>query len=178
MLENDLIKLRALEPEDLDFLYDCENNTDIWRYGSTVAPYSRYALKQFIADAAQTDIYSSKQLRLIICVKAEAEKPVGTVDLFDYDPYHQRASVGIVVSAVTDRQKGIASQALQLAIDYCFNFLHLHQLYCSISASNIQSISLFEKQGFVMCGCRKQWLKTAGGYADELEYQLINNKQK
>ena len=41
-LENDTIRLRALEPEDLDLLYAWENDTSLWEFGSTLVPYSRY----------------------------------------------------------------------------------------------------------------------------------------
>ncbi len=172
MLENDTILLRAVEPEDLDFLYSCENNTSIWRCGSTTAPYSRFAIKQYIADA-QNDIYTNKQLRLIICLKTNIKEAIGAVDLFDFDPYHQRASVGIVIDSIENQQHGYAQQSLQLIEEYAFCFLHLHQLYCSIAAYNKASVALFEKAGYVKCGTRKDWLKTENGFADEIEYQKI-----
>lgn len=174
MLENEVILLRAVEPEDLEFLYSCENNTEIWRYGSTTAPYSRFALKQYIANA-QDDIYTAKQLRLIICLKTNPKEAIGAVDLFDYDPFHQRASVGIVINNAENQRQGYAHQSLDLVIGYCFDFLHLHQLHCSIAADNQKSIDLFTKAGFTECGRRAEWLKTAGGYIDELEFQFINN---
>lgn len=172
MLENAIIMLRAVEPEDLEFLYACENNTSVWRYGSTVAPYSRFALKQYIADS-QNDIYTNKQLRLMICTKDSVSKVVGAVDLFDFDPYHQRASVGIVICGEENQRKGYARQSLQLVIDYCFNFLNMHQLYCSISSDNAPSIALFTGMGFVQCGRRVDWLMNGSGFTDELEFQLL-----
>jgi len=176
MLENDAIKLRAVEPEDLEFLYSCENNTQIWRYGSTTAPYSRFALKQYIADA-QNDIYTNKQLRLIICLKTDPEKAIGAVDLFDFDPYHLRASVGIVVNGAENQRHGYAHQSLELIIRYCFDFMHLHQLYCSIAADNKKSMALFKKAGFRKCGTRHEWLRNTNGYVDETEFQLINSNE-
>lgn len=172
MLENDDIILRAVEPEDLEFLYNCENNTAIWRYGSTIAPYSKYALKQYIADS-QNDIYCNKQLRLVICKKNSKMEAIGAVDLFDFDPYHQRASIGIVIDGENNLHHGFAEQSIKLTIEYCFTFLQIHQLYCSISADNIPSINLFKKLGFVQCGQRIDWLKASNGFVDELEFQLI-----
>ncbi len=172
MLENDQIVLRAVEPEDIDFLYNSENDTSVWRYGITLVPYSKFAIKQYISDA-QNDIYTNKQFRFVICLKPD-RKPIGTADLFDFDPYHQRASVGIMIHGSENQHQGYASQSLQLLTDYCFSFLHLHQLHCSVAADNESSISLFTKAGFVQCGHRAQWLKTADGYVDELEFQKIN----
>ena len=174
MLENDSIVLRAVEPDDIDFLYNCENNTQLWRYGTTMVPYSRFAIKQYIADT-QNDIFLDRQLRLIICVKPDLN-PIGTIDLFDFDPYHQRASVGICITSDENRRQGYASQSLSLLIEYCFDFLHLHQLYCSVAADNEASLHVFEKAGFEQCGLRKDWLRATNGYIDEIEMQLVNKK--
>lgn len=65
LLENHQIKLRAVEPEDLDLLYSWENETTLWIHGNTLAPYSKLVLRQYINDALEMDIYQSKQLRLI-----------------------------------------------------------------------------------------------------------------
>lgn len=175
MLENDSIVLRAVEPEDIDFLYQCENSTQLWRYGSTTVPYSRFAIKQYIADA-QNDIYTTKQLRLMICRK-DTGAAIGTIDLFDFDPYHLRAAVGIAVLGDENQRHGFATQSLQLLIGYCFDFLHLHQLYCSVAADNAASLRVFEKAGFTQCGQRKEWLKSANGYIDEIEMQLIDSRK-
>ena len=172
MLENSKIALRAVEPEDIDFLFSCENDTSVWHCGDTLVPYSRFAIKQYIANE-QNDIYTNKQYRFIICLKPDGN-PIGTIDLFNFDPYHQRASVGIMIHGSQNQHQGYASQSLQLLTDYCFGFLHLHQLHCAVAADNEQSISLFTKAGFVQCGRRAEWLKTADGYIDELEFQKIN----
>lgn len=39
-----LIHLRAIEPEDLDVLYNIENDTEVWNVSTTNVPYSRYIL--------------------------------------------------------------------------------------------------------------------------------------
>ncbi|HCC29063.1 MAG TPA: GNAT family N-acetyltransferase, partial [Marinilabiliales bacterium] len=65
LLSDGRLLLRALEPEDLDFLYACENNTQIWQVSHTLVPYSRYVLKQYLANA-HLDIYTAKQLRLLM----------------------------------------------------------------------------------------------------------------
>ena len=41
------IKLRALEKEDLDFLYQIENNESFWQVSNTQTPFSKYMLKLY-----------------------------------------------------------------------------------------------------------------------------------
>ncbi|MFA6401658.1 MAG: GNAT family N-acetyltransferase [Salinivirgaceae bacterium] len=172
LLQNEVVILRGLEPEDLEFLYQCENNPQIWTVSNTLVPYTRYVLKQYIADS-QLDIYTTKQLRLIIASAEKPEIPVGAIDLFDFDPYHQRAGVGILIHQESDRGKGFAFYALTLLMEYCFQHLHLHQLYCNITADNSKSIALFEKAGFKKCGIKKDWIKTANGWLDERMFQAV-----
>ena len=127
------IFLRALEPIDIEVLYQWENNTENWQVSNTISPFSRFVLEQYIASSHQ-DIYTNKQLRLMICLKTDTSitsetKTIGTIDLFDFDANNKRAGIGILIGETSERKKGFASEALQLLIDYCFDTLNLHQVY-------------------------------------------------
>ena len=167
----DEIILRAVEPEDLELLYRWENNIDYWLISNTIKPFSKYTLKKYIENSHRT-IFETGQLRLMIDTK-ENKKTIGTIDLFDFDPFHQRAGVGILIADESSRRKGYASMALKCLIDYCFNTLQLHQLYCNILSSNCESMELFKKLGFIETGIKKDWIKTSNGYLDEHLFQLI-----
>lgn len=167
----DEIILRAVEPEDLELLYRWENNIDYWLISNTIKPFSKYTLKKYIENSHKT-IFETGQLRLMIDTK-ENKKTIGTIDLFDFDPFHQRAGVGILIADESSRRKGFASMALKCLIDYCFNTLQLHQLYCNILSSNCESMELFKKLGFIETGIKKDWIKTSNGYLDEHLFQLI-----
>lgn len=168
------LRLRAPEPEDLDLLYIWENDHEIWSVSNTLTPFSRFTLKSYI-EASHQDIYEAKQLRLMIDL-FEPACTIGTVDLFDFDPYNQRAGIGILIGDTSQKRKGYATEALDLLIEYCFSLLNFKQLYCNISAENINSIQLFEKAGFIQCGEKKEWLKTPTGWESELMFQLIRHK--
>lgn len=165
------IKLRALEPEDLELLYEWENEDSYWVISNTVAPFSKYTLKRYIENSHK-NIFETGQLRLMIEIAPE-KKTVGTIDLFDFDPFHMRAGLGILIADDAERRKGYASLALKCLVDYCFKTLQLHQVYCNILANNCESMDLFKKHGFVQSGIRKEWVKTSEGYLDEYMFQLI-----
>jgi diamine N-acetyltransferase len=166
------IRLRALEPEDLELLYEWENNDSYWVISNTVAPFSKYTLKRYLENSHKT-IFETSQLRLMIELVHE-KKTIGTIDLFDFDPFHMRAGLGILIADDAERRKGYATIALKCLIEYCFSTLQLHQLYCNILANNCESMDLFKKQGFVQSGIKKEWVKTSEGYLDEYVFQLIN----
>jgi len=164
------ISLRPIEPDDIELLYDWENNMEIWNESNTRTPYSRYILAEYIKESAK-DIYETKQLRLII--QNENGEPVGAVDLFDFDPYHMRAGVGILIHKAENRNHGYASDALHAIFEYSLEILGLKQLFSNISAKNESSIHLFEKAGFEKIGTKKSWLKTSTGWVDEMMFQKI-----
>jgi diamine N-acetyltransferase len=174
LLKNDHIFLRAVEPEDAEVIYRWENNTTNWQVSNTLVPFSMHTIKQYALNASQ-DIFENKQLRLMIISRKE-NKPIGAIDLFDYDPFHLRAGVGILINDQENQGKGFAQEALTVLKRYAFEYLHLKQLYCSIGADNTKSQHLFEKLGFKKCGTRKDWLKSIDGWIDEHFYQCLNNK--
>ena len=170
ILQGEKVMLRALEPEDLDFLYTTENNTNFWQVSNTQVPFSRFVLKRYLENSHQ-DIYEAKQLRLII-EETKTRTAIGMIDLFDFNPQHQRAGIGILVHKEYQKA-GFASDALSLLITYCFKTLNLHQIFANITPDNYQSIKLFTTNSFKKCGNKKDWLFTNGKYKDELIFQLI-----
>ncbi|HLA55955.1 MAG TPA: GNAT family protein [Flavobacterium sp.] len=173
-LQGKNIYLRALEPEDVDFVHAVENDEQIWEVSNTQTPYSRYLVKRYLENAQQ-DIYEAKQLRLAIC-KNSNFRAVGLIDLFEYDPRNNRAGIGIMIKNETDRNHGVGSEALELLIKYSFSHLNLHQLFANIDSNNEASLSLFTKFGFQKIGIKKDWNLVRGGYKDEVLFQLINHQ--
>ena len=164
--------LRALEPEDLDFIYTIENDESVWEVSQTITPYSRFLIKEYLENSHK-DIYEVKQLRMMIC--NNDNESIGLIDVFDFDIKNKRAGLGILISSEENRAQGFGKSALEMMIKYCFNHLNLHQLFCNISEDNTISISLFENQGFQSIGLKKDWIFKNGVYNNEYLYQLINN---
>lgn len=173
-LSSDHYYLRALEPEDLALVYDMENDENVWQYSNTIAPFSRHVLREYLKNAQQS-IFEARQLRLAICPKNQFGA-VGLIDLFDYEPIHRRAGVGILIKDDALRGRGIGSEALEMLVRYAFSHLQLHQLYANINPANTRSVALFTKFGFVMAGLKKDWNFTGDAFCDEAIYQLINLK--
>lgn len=168
LLHDNLISLRALEPEDLGLLYRWENDTAQWGTGNTLAPYSKYALREYIAQA-HLGIYEQKQLRLMVEL-AQTKEGVGAIDIYDFEPHHRRAAIGIIIDR-HHRQKGYAQRALELVSNYAFTLLKLHQLYAHVTVDNEPSRRLFAHCGFVVTGTLVDWVATNEGYNDLLVMQ-------
>ena len=117
-LKGTSIYLRALEPDDLEFVYAIENDEKIWHVSNTNTPYSKFLIKQYLENAHQ-DIFEAKQLRLAICLNTTFEA-IGLIDLFDFEPNHRRAGIGIVISNPQNQNLGYGYEALELLLSYSF----------------------------------------------------------
>lgn len=147
-------RLRAMEPEDLDFLYSMENDRELWNVGNTSVPYSRYVLHDYVAHSSN-DIYRDCQVRLV--VETASGETAGLIDVFNFSAQHRRAEVSVAVSREFRRQ-GIAASAVRQVMQYAVRTLHLHQLYAVIACDNAASLALFGGMGFERSGVLPDWL--------------------
>lgn len=154
------IRLRALEPEDLDLLYSIENDRALWAVGCATTPYSRYLLHDYLANATG-DIYVDKQVRMVI--EDQEHQAIGLVDLFNFSPQHLRAEVGIVIQQPF-RNNGYANMALQALCDYSRNILHLHQLYAIVADDNEAALQMFRQSSFTISSELKEWIYNGEKY--------------
>ncbi|MEO9531870.1 MAG: GNAT family N-acetyltransferase [Crocinitomicaceae bacterium] len=169
MLEGNNIRLRALEPWDIDKILEWENNHKNWRVSNTLVPFSKELITQYVNSSQ--DIYAVKQVRLIITTKNNLA-PIGSLDLFDFDPKHQRAGVGILIEK-DFRGKGYALEALSLLDEYALNVIGIRNLFCNILEDNEGSQSLFEKAGYVQVGRKINWFNDHIDWLDEIMYQKV-----
>lgn len=175
------LHLRPLEPEDLDWLYSIENDAALWDTSNTDIPYSRYALKQYIAE--QASFHECGNLRLAITLDQDADitetknacKPspaIGLVDIMNFSPLHAHAEVGITLFKQY-RGCGYGTEALQQLCRIAKNRLHLHTLIAHVSISNEASLRLFQRTGFQRIGTLKEWHSIDEDFVDAYLFQKI-----
>ena len=163
------LKLRKIEPSDLPFLYQWENDVTMWADSDTHNPLSRHDLHQYIENTTG-DIYRDGQLRLIIedsqlstlnsqlsTLNSQLSPSIlGCIDLFDFDARNRKAAIGMYI-APDARGKGVGKQAVQLLEDYAFGFLHLRMLYAIISVHNTPCSHIYEQMGYTPSSVLKDW---------------------
>lgn len=172
-LKDEKLFLRSPEPEDLELLFEMENDTDMWEVGSTLLPYSRYTLREYLQNSRQ-DLFAERQARFVI--ELNSGEKTGFIDLVEYDPINSRAEVCIGLLGKW-RNKGIATKALALVCNYAMNKLQIHQLYSYIPEKNEASYRLFEKAGFAESAVLKQWLRKGDEYTNVYLMQKIGVKE-
>lgn len=168
--------LRPLEPEDLELLYTIENDERLWNTSNTDGPYSRFALKNYIASS--DNIYECGQLRLVIDIANipqsdstispnahTSSQPIGLIDLTNYSSLNARAEVGITLLRAYQGQ-GYGQRALQLMEHYATERLRIHSLYAYVSPHNLPSFHLFQNNGYKVVAKLPDWSFREGKYEE------------
>lgn len=163
------VYLRAMELEDLEFLYRVENDRSLWDCGSTNVPYSRRVLRDYIV-SSQNDIYADGQVRLLV-ENADREL-VGIADYINFDPRHQRAEIGLVILSEY-RRMGYGKAVIAKMLQGARHIWHLHQVYACVGVNNEASMALFQQMGFTPTALLKDWLYIGGAYQDAQWMQRV-----
>lgn len=164
-----VVKLRAIEPEDLDTMYSIENDRSIWNVSVTNVPYSKQTILNYISNSV-SDIYVDRQVRMM--VENIYGEIVGIVDIVNFEPSHLRAEIGIIISPEFSG-RGYGRAVLNAVADYAIRILHLHQLYAIVSVNNERSLKMFKCCGYKETSCLKEWLYDGKNYVDALMLQVF-----
>ncbi len=151
---------------------DCGAGIKACEPGFETERFSRDEIRQFIENQ-QYDIYITGQVRFVICC-CEAKdarwasgtsatcgsvdtfdagkisgRPVGLIDLFDFDAGNRSAGVGILICDPNDRRRGYGAEALEIVEAYASRVLGLCELWCNVAVDNRASLALFRGAKFV-----------------------------
>ncbi len=170
IISNDVVTLRSLEATDLEVLYRWENDSWLWTVSNTMAPSPKSYVWQYLQNY-DSDFYNTRQLRLMITLTETAEA-VGTVDLTNFDPFNNRAELGIMIDKA-HQGKSLGDEALRLTIGYVRDYLGLFQLYALVPVDNTACASLLKKHGFTSAGLLKKWINHGTEVHDVEIMQLV-----
>ncbi|AFP84445.1 spermidine N1-acetyltransferase [secondary endosymbiont of Ctenarytaina eucalypti] len=166
--ENNYIKLRPLEREDLHFIHQLNNNEMMMRYWFE-EPHEAYVE---LKDLYQKNIHNISERRFIIDKQSIS---VGLVELVNIDYIHRRAEFSILV-APEHQGKGYASVATYLALNFGFMVLNLYKLYLIVDEENTKAIHIYKKLGFKQEGVLLQEFFINGHYHNALRMCLFQHE--
>tara|TARA_X000000950_G_scaffold61736_1_gene75243 strand:- start:644 stop:1150 length:507 start_codon:yes stop_codon:yes gene_type:complete len=165
------VKFRALEMDDLQWLYLIENDESLWKYSNTIVPFSKEILTKYILNSNR-DIFDVKQLRMVVYSREVSR--IGLIDLYDFSPENKRLALGIIIDEKY-RNIGVAKNALSLIEKWIKNRLDIHQIYVNIGEENLISIKLFKSLGYKKIGLKKDWNFYNNKFNSEYTFQKILN---
>lgn len=132
--------------------------------------WSKSKIKKYIKDIKNNPAY----LFLAIIFK-EGDKHIGNVKIGPINRIHKFAEIGIIIGEKEFWGKGLATEAIKLVTDYCFNNLGLYKLTAGAYKNNAGSIKVFKKSGFKIEGIRKMQYLYRGSYTDAVLLGIVKS---
>ncbi len=169
MLTGEHIYLGPLLPQDFNTLMEWADDIEAAHYNETYRP----ALwKQ------QEELWfprSHDPSRVLFAVRRTLEPQIiGYVQIWNIDPVHHSALLGLRIGSTEDRNRGYGREALRLTIPYLWNQLHLSRIGLSVFSSNAAALHLYEKAGFVREGQLRQAVFINGHWLDIILMGLLH----
>lgn len=173
-LSSDNLRLRPVEPSDVDFLLQADSDSEQWILNDMLAPPSRDLVSRYV-DCYRMDPFGEGELRLV----AEAGGiRVGVVDLYNISPRNLTACIAIYILPAY-RRKGLAVRSLTLMEEYAGQVLAIRLLCAKINQANRPSMELFHGVGFEEAGAIPRWIRNSGSPSSLIiMYKEISSSQK
>ena len=77
---------------------------------------------------------------------------------------------------VEEREKGYGTEAINLILDYGFNYLNLNNIKLDVVEFNERAIACYKKCGFKECGRRRKCEFIDGNYYDRISMDILKEE--
>jgi ribosomal-protein-alanine N-acetyltransferase len=172
VIEGRHIRLRPLRASDVDALYALHGDPQVMRYWSTTAWTSTDDAIEHLRRSGEA--YAGGALPWAIAM-AESDELIGDVSVFNISQAHRRAELGYSLAA-GHWGRGLAVEAVRLALAYGFDTLKLERFEADTDPRNAPSRRMLEKLGFELEGTmRRRWF-VGGEWCDSSWYGLLRDQ--
>ena len=170
ILRGERIVLRVWRREDAPALFENFSDPKFMRYWSR-ALYADVGEVRSYLDLQLADLERFEFYPWAITLQGD-DKPVGNCTLFGVDRDNRRCLLGYGLTP-TLQGRGLASEAVKLAINFAFDELGLHRIETDIDPRNESSWRLVERLGFQREGLLRQRWYVNGEIADSVLHGLL-----
>ncbi|MBA7576494.1 putative ribosomal N-acetyltransferase YdaF [subsurface metagenome] len=171
--EKDNIRLRELRPADKPRLAQLANNKKIWDNVRDFFPFP--CLKKNAIDFIAICNKEDPKVTFAIEYQGDLTGVAGLV--LQTDIYRKSAEIGYWVGEPY-WNKGIATSAVILLINYGFEKLTLERIFTGVFEHNKASQRILEKCGFIHEGIFKNAIIKNNRVLDEYRYGITKNQHK
>jgi RimJ/RimL family protein N-acetyltransferase len=168
-LKGECIHLRALMEKDLTSSYlQWLNDEEVCRYNShAVFPNSEQKMKAFY------DSLQNQHNVVLAIIHSDTDRHIGNVSLQNINWLSRNAEFAILMGEKDYWGKGFGKEAARLIVQYGFERLNLHRIYCGTLNGNSGMIKLAASMGMIEEGRRREAIFKNGKYEDILEYGIL-----
>ncbi len=171
MLEGTLVRLRALEPTDLERAYTWINDREVTRYLAARYPLSRADEERWLKEAPTN---SFAGVRLAIETKDGVD--IGNINLHQANAEDRKAGLGIMIGDKAYWSNGYGTDAIVTLLRLAFHEMGLNRVWLHVFDFNERAIACYTKCGFREEGRLRQHRFTEGRYVDTLVMGVLREE--
>jgi RimJ/RimL family protein N-acetyltransferase len=169
-LQHGRVFLRAGERADIPLFVAWMNDWRTTRTLSLRAPMSSASEERWFEH--MLDEQGKSAFFFVICL-LEDDRPIGTIGLFQLEPYNGCAGLGISVGHDDDRGRGYGSDALRALLRFAFGQLRLERVWLDVYDVNPGARRVYERVGFVYEGTLRRAVFREGRYLDVIRMAIL-----
>lgn len=143
------------------------NTTDYIGRSSTV--YTLQGEREYLQN-------NSNQEASFFIIESVNNNLIGTISLENIDHINRKATLGIFIGDTGERNKGYGAEAINLILDYGFNYLNLNNIKLDVFEFNERAYKCYQKCGFKLCGRRRKCVYLNGNYYDVLSMDILKDE--
>ena len=171
-IDGRIVKLRELSTGDaihMSRLMTYNISKSLWE---VPYPYTLENAMSFI-DSSRRELRSLKSVNFAILYKGNPEPGglVGIIGLKNIDIDNMKANLGYWIGE-SFWGNGIASESVELVINYAFSVLRLEEVYAYVYSQNKPSIRVLEKNGMTRVSEINEYSKKLGRYQNTIKFLI------
>lgn len=116
--------------------------------------------------------------RNFFIIDSENDKLIGTIGLKDFNWIARSAVLGVFIGEKDYLSKGYGTEAINLILDFGFNYLNLHSIRLDLISENERAHKSYIKCGFKDTGVTREDVFINGKYYDTLHMDILENEFK
>ena len=166
-----MYKLRELERKDLPAINAWRNDPGL--ISNLGAPFRYINLD---VDTKWFDNYLNNRNNQVRCaiVDETSDDILGLVSLTSIDQLNQSAEFHIMIGDSSNHNKGIGSYAVKEMLCHAFDNLNLRSIELSVLKDNDRARHVYEKNGFVLEGIKRNAKFKSGRFVDMCIYAILS----
>ena len=106
-------------------------------------------------------------------IDTQKDEMIGTVGLHKIDNINRTATLGIFIGNRDYWSKGYGTEAIQLLLDFGFNYLNLKNIDLAVMEFNPRAVKCYQKCGFKEIGRRRKCKFINGKYYDSILMDIL-----
>lgn len=162
MLEGELVRLRALEPPDVERAHAWINDREVKNFTAQRYPLSRAGEETWLREVPTNSFVDGVRL----AIETKVGDVIGILSLRETRVEDRKAELAVTIGEKDYWSRGHGTDAIVTALRFAFDEMNLHRVWLTTLEYNDRALACYKKCGFTVEGRLRQEMYKAGRYWD------------